>query len=94
MYFRLWLPHLLPEEVDRFLYVDSDVLCNGTLLPLRDVFVALFFVTIGALIDPGSLVANVPLLATMVAMVVVGKLVLWTLVVWLFRQSLWTAPDS
>ncbi len=61
------------------------------LLPLRDVFVALFFVTIGALIDPGSLVANVPVLATMVAMVVVGKLVLWTLVVWLFRQSLWTA---
>ncbi|HEX5531811.1 MAG TPA: cation:proton antiporter [Methylomirabilota bacterium] len=61
------------------------------LLPLRDVFVALFFVTIGALIDPGSLVANVPLLATMVVMVVVGKLVLWTLVVWLFRQPLWTA---
>jgi monovalent cation:H+ antiporter-2, CPA2 family len=61
------------------------------LLPLRDVFVALFFVTIGALIDPASLIANVPLLATMVAMVVVGKLVLWTLVVWLFRQSLWTA---
>ena len=61
------------------------------LLPLRDVFVALFFVTIGALIDPGSLGANIPLLATMVAMVVVGKLVLWTLVVWLFRQSLWTA---
>jgi CPA2 family monovalent cation:H+ antiporter-2 len=61
------------------------------LLPLRDVFVALFFVTIGALIDPGSLVANVPLLAIMVVMVVVGKLVLWTLVVWLFRQPLWTA---
>ena len=61
------------------------------LLPLRDVFVALFFVTIGALIDPGRLFANVPLLATMVVMVVVGKLVLWTLVVWLFRQPLWTA---
>jgi CPA2 family monovalent cation:H+ antiporter-2 len=61
------------------------------LLPLRDVFVALFFVTIGALIDPQSLVQNVPLLATMVALVVVGKLVLWTLVVWLFRQSFWTA---
>lgn len=61
------------------------------LLPLRDVFVALFFVTIGALIDPGSLIANVPLLATMVVMVVVGKLVLWTLVVWLFRRPLWTA---
>ncbi|HEY7651607.1 MAG TPA: cation:proton antiporter [Methylomirabilota bacterium] len=61
------------------------------LLSLRDVFVALFFVTMGALIDPAILVANVPLLATMVAMVIVGKLVLWTLVVWLFRQSFWTA---
>ena len=61
------------------------------LLPLRDVFVALFFVTIGALIDPESLVANVPLLVIMVAMVMVGKLVLWTFVVWLFRRSLWTA---
>jgi CPA2 family monovalent cation:H+ antiporter-2 len=61
------------------------------LLPLRDVFVALFFVTIGALIDPQSLVQNVPLLATMVALIVVGKLVLWTLAVWLFRQSFWTA---
>jgi CPA2 family monovalent cation:H+ antiporter-2 len=61
------------------------------LLPLRDVFVALFFVTIGALIDPASLLANVPLLAAMVAMIVVGKLVLRTLVVWLFRESFWTA---
>jgi K+:H+ antiporter len=61
------------------------------LLPLRDVFVAMFFVTIGALIDPTSLIANVPLLLTMVGMVVVGKLALWTLVVWLFRQPFWTA---
>jgi CPA2 family monovalent cation:H+ antiporter-2 len=61
------------------------------LLPLRDVFVALFFVTIGALIDPNSLVQNVPLLAIMVALIVVGKLVLWTFVVWLFRQPFWTA---
>jgi CPA2 family monovalent cation:H+ antiporter-2 len=61
------------------------------LLPLRDVFVAFFFVTIGALIDPATVVANVPWLVTIVAMVVVGKLVLWTLVVWLFRQPFWTA---
>lgn len=61
------------------------------LLPLRDVFVAMFFVTIGALMDPTSLINNIPLLATMVLLVVVGKLVLWTLVVWLFRQPLWTA---
>src|SRR4029450_884420 len=61
------------------------------LLPLRDVFVAMFFVTIGALMDPTSLINNIPLLATMVVLVVVGKLVLWTVVVWLFRQPLWTA---
>jgi K+:H+ antiporter len=61
------------------------------LLPLRDVFVALFFVTIGALIDPQSLIQNVPLLAIMVALIVVGKLVLWTLVVWLFRLPFWSA---
>jgi CPA2 family monovalent cation:H+ antiporter-2 len=61
------------------------------LLPLRDVFVALFFVTIGALIDPQSLIQNIPLLAIMVALIVVGKLVLWTLVVWLFRRPFWTA---
>jgi len=61
------------------------------LLPLRDVFVALFFVTIGALIDPQSLIQSIPLLATMVALIVVGKLVLWAFVVWLFRQPFWTA---
>jgi len=61
------------------------------LLPLRDVFVALFFVTIGALIDPNSLIQNIPLLAIMVTLIVVGKLVLWTFVVWLFRQPFWTA---
>jgi CPA2 family monovalent cation:H+ antiporter-2 len=61
------------------------------LLPLRDVFVALFFVTIGALVDPRSLVQNIPLLGVMVTLVVVGKLVLWTFVVWLFRQPFWTA---
>ncbi len=61
------------------------------LLPLRDVFVALFFVTIGALIDPNSLIQNIPLLAIMVALIVVGKLVLWTFVVWLFRRPFWTA---
>jgi CPA2 family monovalent cation:H+ antiporter-2 len=61
------------------------------LLPLRDVFVALFFVTIGALIDPQTLIQNIPLLAIMVALIVAGKLVLWTVVVWIFRQPFWTA---
>ena len=60
-------------------------------LPVRDAFVALFFVTIGALIDPASVMGNLPLLGTMIALVVVGKLVLWTLVVWAFGQPLRTA---
>jgi CPA2 family monovalent cation:H+ antiporter-2 len=61
------------------------------LLPLRDVFVAMFFVTIGALVDPGPLFANLPLLGMMVLLIVGGKLAIWTAVVWLFRYLLSTA---
>jgi CPA2 family monovalent cation:H+ antiporter-2 len=61
------------------------------LLPLRDAFVAMFFVTIGGLIDPGAVVTNLPLLGAIVGLVVLGKLVVWTLVVWLFEQTFWTA---
>lgn len=61
------------------------------LLPLRDAFVALFFVTIGALVDPGPLFANLTLLGVMVALIVAGKLLIWTGVVWLFRYPLATA---
>ncbi len=60
-------------------------------LSLRDLFVAFFFVTVGALIDPLAVVSNVSLLATMVGLIVVGKLVIWTLVVMLFGHPLWTA---
>jgi CPA2 family monovalent cation:H+ antiporter-2 len=60
-------------------------------LPIRDAFVALFFVTIGALIDPTSILENLPLLGTMIALVMIGKLVLWTLVVRLFGRDLRTA---
>src|SRR5438445_35971 len=61
------------------------------LLPLRDTFGAFFFVTVGALIDPARLVANVPLLLTMVLLVVLGKLVVRAGVVWMFGESLRTA---
>jgi CPA2 family monovalent cation:H+ antiporter-2 len=61
------------------------------LLPLRNSFVALFFVTIGTLIDPGALISNPALLAGIVAVIVLGKLVIWTAVVSLFRYSLRTA---
>ena len=61
------------------------------MLPLRDMFGAFFFVTVGALIDPRRLLDNVPLLVTMVALVVVGKMVIRAGVVRLFGETSWTA---
>jgi len=51
------------------------------LLSLRDAFVALFFVTIGILIDPSVIVDNLSLLMTMIGLIVVGKFVTRTTVV-------------
>jgi monovalent cation:H+ antiporter-2, CPA2 family len=61
------------------------------LLPLRDTFVALFFVTLGTLIDPHVLAKSLPLLGLMLLLIVVGKFLVWMAVVWLFRYSFWTA---
>jgi K+:H+ antiporter len=61
------------------------------LLPLRDTFGALFFVTIGGLIDPRTVLDNLPMLGLIVFLVVVGKAVIRTVVVWLFGQPLPTA---
>ncbi len=54
------------------------------LLPLRDAFVALFFVTMGVLVNPRALISSPFLLLAIVAMTIVGKLVIWNLVVRLF----------
>jgi len=61
------------------------------LLPLRDAFVALFFVTIGALVDPRILVSKPSLWGTIVILTIVGKFVVWGLVVLLFRYPPRTA---
>jgi len=61
------------------------------ILPLRDAFVALFFVTIGTLIDPSTVLAHLPLLGVMLALIVAGKLVIWALVVRVFRYPWRTA---
>jgi CPA2 family monovalent cation:H+ antiporter-2 len=63
----------------------------ASLLPIRDAFVALFFVTIGALIDPRSLLANPSLLAAMVGLILIGKLVIWSAVVRAFQYPTQTA---
>jgi CPA2 family monovalent cation:H+ antiporter-2 len=61
------------------------------LLPLRDAFVALFFVTIGVLVDPRVLISKPALWGTIVILTMVGKFVVWTAVVWLFRYPPRTA---
>jgi CPA2 family monovalent cation:H+ antiporter-2 len=61
------------------------------LSPLRDAFVALFFVTIGVLVDPRILVSKPSLWAAIVVLTMVGKFAIWTLIVWLFRYPPRTA---
>ncbi|MBI4592971.1 MAG: cation:proton antiporter [Candidatus Rokubacteria bacterium] len=61
------------------------------LLPLRDVFVAFFFVTLGALIDPAVLVENLRLLGVLVALILVGKLVIRASIVRAFGHPFRTA---
>lgn len=57
------------------------------LLPLRDAFVALFFVTMGVLVNPRILVSRPSLLLVIVGLTVAGKLAIWTLIVRIFRYS-------
>ena len=61
------------------------------LFSLRDAFVALFFVTIGLLIDPSVLISNLPTVGTMIVLIALGNLAIWTGVVWLFGYPSWTA---
>jgi monovalent cation:H+ antiporter-2, CPA2 family len=61
------------------------------LFPLRDAFVAVFFVSMGLLIDPWKLFSNIPVLATMVGLIIFGKFAVWMIVVLAFRYPLLTA---
>lgn len=61
------------------------------LLPLRDAFVALFFVTVGILINPRAVLAEPQLLVAILALVILGKFVIWTGVVKLFGYPMKTA---
>ena len=61
------------------------------MLTLRDAFVALFFVTVGTLMNPRAVFLRPGLLLTILLLVIVGKFVVWTGVVRLFRYRLRTA---
>ncbi|MEI6442756.1 MAG: cation:proton antiporter [Nostocales cyanobacterium ELA583] len=59
--------------------------------PLRDIFASLFFAAIGMLIDPVFLWQNLELILGLVALVFVGKFLIITPLVMLFRYPLKTA---
>src|SRR5262249_14804276 len=61
------------------------------LFPIRDALVALFFVSIGLLLDPKTLFANLPVLGSMIALILFGKLGVWTAIVRVFGYPLRTA---
>jgi CPA2 family monovalent cation:H+ antiporter-2 len=56
-------------------------------LPLRDLFATLFFVTVGMLLDPMFIVNNLPAVLLVAAVVVVGKILLVTLLVRSFAYA-------
>lgn len=63
----------------------------GSVQPLRDVFVGLFFVSVGMLVDIGFLVQNWPYTLLVVAVIVLLKGAISTGIAWLFRYSFATA---
>jgi monovalent cation:H+ antiporter-2, CPA2 family len=64
---------------------------HTALVPLRDTFVAMFFVSLGTLVVPSVILHNLPLLGAMLLLIVVGKFVIWFAVMKLFRYSLYTS---
>jgi CPA2 family monovalent cation:H+ antiporter-2 len=61
------------------------------IVPLRDAFVALFFVSLGTLINPKVLARSLPLLGVMLLLIVIVKFLVWATIVLAFRYSIWTA---
>jgi CPA2 family monovalent cation:H+ antiporter-2 len=62
-----------------------------TMMPLRDGFVALFFVTVGILINPHAVLREPLLLLMILALVIVGKFGVWAGVFKLFGYPLRTS---
>lgn len=76
---------LMIAEID---YADQAL---SKVLPLRDTFASLFFVSIGMLIDPGVLIQNFGSIIGLVSLVMVGKALIIFPIVLLFGYSLKTA---
>ena len=64
---------------------DFSVRAATEALPMRDAFAVLFFVSVGMLLDPASLLTSPVLLLTTLAVVMVGKPLVALVIVWLLR---------
>jgi len=58
------------------------------LIPLRNACLALFLVTIGALVDPYRLIANPLPLIVALLLIILGKTLIWTVLIRLLRNPL------
>lgn len=54
------------------------------IVPLRDIFGLLFFTSIGMLLDPGFIMANLASVALLVLLIIAGKALVFSGVTWLF----------
>jgi monovalent cation:H+ antiporter-2, CPA2 family len=61
------------------------------LVPLRDAFVALFFVSLGTLINPKLLLRNLPLPGLLLILFLIGRFLVWATLVRIFRYPFATA---
>jgi len=66
----------------------------GEVLPLRDIFAGLFFVSVGMLVDPGFVARNVPLLLLTVLLIVAVKGSMSAVIAWLLGKPTRTAVLS
>jgi CPA2 family monovalent cation:H+ antiporter-2 len=64
---------------------------HAQLFPVRNAFVAMFFVSLGTLIQPEILWRSLPLVGVMLLLIVPGKFLIWLGVVKLFRYPTPTA---
>jgi len=60
-------------------------------LPIRDIFVAIFFVSVGLFINPATLLAELPTVGALLMLVIFGKFIVWFAVVRLMGYRTHTA---
>lgn len=76
------------SEID---YADQAL---AKIIPLRDTFASLFFVSIGMLINPSTLWSNLGIIIGLVALVMIGKAGIVLPIIWRFGYSFKTAVLS